>query len=68
MWLVTLLDRITCFIPRVKIIPLDSGGFRCTPKPWKGWPWAHWPWIKMSWIRRPWKGKPWTEKDKGGLS
>jgi len=63
MWLVTLLDRLTCFIPRVRVIPPDSGGFRCTPKPWRGWPWAYWPWIRQSWICKPWKGKPWREKD-----
>lgn len=36
MWLVSLLDYITGFIPRPIIIRPDEGGFRITPKPWGG--------------------------------
>ena len=63
MWLATLIDRLTCFIPRIELIPPDSGGFRCIPKPWRGWPWAYWPWIRREWLRKPWKGTPWAKRD-----
>jgi len=50
MWVESLLDRLTCFVPRPIIIRLDEGGFRQTPKPWNGWPWSYWPWFRFGWI------------------
>lgn len=62
-WIETLIERLTCFIPRVIIIRPDEGGFRSSPKPWAGWPWAYWPWIRWSWIKRPWTMWPWSPRD-----
>jgi len=36
MWLETLLEKITSFIPRIMIIRPDESGFRQTMKPWGG--------------------------------
>ena len=63
MWAETLIDKLTCFLPRPSIIRLDEGGFRQVPKPWKGWPWAYWPWIRKKWLRRPWSCWPWSPRD-----
>ena len=63
MWILTLLEWVTGFIPRPVIMRPDEGGFRQTPKPWNGWPWSYWPWIRWFWVRRPWRGKPWSIRD-----
>jgi len=63
MWLESLFEKLTCFLPRILIIAPNEGGFRQTPKPWKGWPWNRWPWIQWKWLRCPWKGRPWADKD-----
>ena len=63
MWVLTLLEQLTGFLPRPLIIRLDEAGFRQVPKPWKGWPWSHWPWIRWHWLCKPWRGKPWSSKD-----
>ena len=49
MWIEALFERLTCFIPRMIILPPNEGGFRQTPKPWNAWPWTYWPWISWSW-------------------
>jgi len=36
MWIETLLEKVTSFIPRPIIIRPDEGGFRQIPKPWGG--------------------------------
>jgi regulator of protease activity HflC (stomatin/prohibitin superfamily) len=36
MWLDSLLEKITSFIPRIMIIRPDESGFRQIPKPWGG--------------------------------
>jgi len=64
MWLLTLLEQITGFLPRPIIIPPDEGGFRQTPKPWNGWPWNNWPWVRLEWIKNPCSCKPWIPKHK----
>lgn len=63
MWILTLLEALTGFIPRVIIVRPDEGGFRQVPKPWAGWPWDYWPWIRWRWIRHPWRMKSWAPKD-----
>ena len=63
MWLESLLERLTCFIPRPIILPPNEGGFRQTPKPWNRWPWTRWPWIRWRWVRRPWSCWPWAERN-----
>ena len=63
MWVLTLLEQLTGFLPRPLITRMDEAGFRQVPKPWKGWPWTHWPWIRWSWICKPWSCRPWAPKD-----
>lgn len=63
MWILTLIDALTGFIPRPVLMRPDEGGFRQVPKPWSGWPWTYWPWVRWSWIKRPWKMWPWAPKD-----
>lgn len=63
MWIVSLLDYITGFIPRPIIVRPDEGGFRQVPKLWAGWPWNKWPWLRWEWIKKPWKGKPWSRDE-----
>lgn len=36
MWILTLIDTLTGFIPRPAIIRIDEGGFRQVPIPWGG--------------------------------
>ncbi len=64
MWVISLLETITGFIPRPAIIRDDEAGFRQVPKPWKGWPWDYWPWIRWTWIKKPWAMKPWHPRVK----
>jgi len=63
MWFEALFERLTCFIPRIIILPPNEGGFRQTPKPWNAWPWTRWPWIRWAWVRRPWSSWPWAKKN-----
>ena len=63
MWLESLIEKLTCFLPRVLIIAPNEGGFRQTPKPWNAWPWTYYPWVTWKWIRRPWKGNPWAGRN-----
>ena len=36
MWLITLLEKLFCFVPRVKVIPPDEAGYRSIPNPFTG--------------------------------
>jgi len=55
MWILTLLEQLTGFIPRPIQMRLDEGGFRQTPKPWSGGTWltemksGRWYWL-VPWI------------------
>ena len=68
MWILSLIEQVTGFIPRPLIIRMDEAGFRQVPKLWEGWPWNYWPWIRWSWIKRPWKRKPWAPENKENTS
>jgi hypothetical protein len=50
MWLESLLEKLTCFFPRMLIVAPNEAGFRQTPKLWAGWPWDYWPWIRLGWF------------------
>jgi len=55
MWILTLLEQLTGFIPRPIQMRQDEGGFRQTPKPWSGGTWltemksGRWYWL-IPWI------------------
>lgn len=66
MWILSLIEQLTGFIPRPKIVRADEGGFRQVPKPWNGWPWVRWPWVRWLWIKKPWAMWPWAPKDNQG--
>lgn len=65
MWVISLLEQITGFLPRPLVVTPDEGGYRQFPKPWSGWPWNYVPekghrWKIWRWFMRTSTGSCWV--------